>query len=937
MVDPNYAKTIFLAAIEAPPSDRAGFLDEATAGDAALRERIEILLEAYDNPDGFLEHPVAQFGAALDLSPAEPHVAEPPGAVIGPYKLLERLGEGGMGVVYLADQQAPIRRRVALKIIKPGMDTREVIARFEAERQALALMDHSSIARVLDAGATESGHPYFVMELVNGVPITEYCDQHKLPLRERLKLFVQVCDAVQHAHQKGIIHRDLKPSNVLVAVDAGRPVPKVIDFGVAKAMDQQLTAATIFTNLSQVIGTPLYMSPEQAETTGRDIDTRTDIFSLGVILYELLTDTTPFDKRRLSEAAYEEVRRIIREEEPPPPSTRIGASGHTMATTADHFQVDPKKLRQLVRGDLDWIVMKALDKERNRRYETANGLARDIQRYLADEPVEACPPSTTYRFRKFARRNRVALSTAVLVIAALVLGTVVSTWQAIRATRAEYLAEVSRAAATEQRTEAEKQHVQSEANFQLARKTVDEYFTLVSESKLFDVPGLQPLRTNLLEAALRFYKELGNRRSNEPAVMADLAVTYLRVAVVYHVTDRNDDAVAALRNGLEIVERLRRDHPGAAEHHRKLAGFWRGWRRVQANTQLPRDPLAAFQVLERLTALWEQLARENPATPGFQSDLAAIYYLMADLLISRDQRNEGLALLEKSRAVWDKLVRGHPEVPEFRADLARTCEDLAWRLIDPADSQRADALVRQAVTLREQLARDFPGVPQYRLDLAESLKSQGDRAARNHKNEEARTAYTRAVELCQDLADRFPLVPLYSETLVLTQHELEKVLESTDQLSDQQAKQSRLQEIDAVAKLAKDFPTSNVFPSHLAICYRDLALLLLVHNDPDEAIDAHRHAMQILEQLPDNRHGDGHYRSVIAKAHLDFGELLSHRGQPGSGETICRQALASFEKLVAEFPENAAYLRDLEDCRRRLAAVLHERNPAIGTSSVPKR
>jgi tetratricopeptide (TPR) repeat protein len=293
--------------------------------------------------------------------------------------------------------------------------------------------------------------------------------------------------------------------------------------------------------------------------------------------------------------------------------------------------------------------------------------------------------------------------------------------------------------------------------------------------------------------------------------------------------------------------------------------------------------------------------------------------------------------LEKSRAVWDKLVRGHPEVPEFRADLARTCEDLAWRLIDPADSQRADALVRQAVTLREQLAGDFPGVPQYRLDLAESLKSQGDRAARNHKNEEARTAYTRAVELCHDLADRFPLVPLYSETLVLTQHELIKVLESTGQLSDQQGEQSCRQEIDAVAKLAKDFPTSNVFPSHLAICYRDLALLLVVHNNPDEAIDAHRHAMQILEQLADNRHGDGYYLSVIAKAHLDFGELLTRRGQPRHGETICRQALVSFEKLVAGFPGNATYVRDLEDCRRRLAAVLQERNPAIGTTSVPKR
>jgi len=317
MINPNDAKSIFLAVIDLPPADRASFLKEATAGDAALHERVEALLKAHDNPDSFLDRPAARVAAPVDLSSAEMPVKEPPGTMIGPYKLLEPIGEGGMGIVYLAEQQQPVRRQVALKIIKPGMDSRQVIARFAAERQALALMVHPNIARVLDAGATDSGRPYFVMELACGVPITEYCDRNNLSVRRRLELFVQVCNAVQHAHQKGIIHRDLKPSNVLVTLDDGRPAPKVIDFGIAKAVSQPLTEKTILTNFAQLIGTPLYMSPEQAESTGQDIDTRSDIYSMGVMLYELLTGATPFDKQRFREADYEEIRRILRDEEPP--------------------------------------------------------------------------------------------------------------------------------------------------------------------------------------------------------------------------------------------------------------------------------------------------------------------------------------------------------------------------------------------------------------------------------------------------------------------------------------------------------------------------------------------------------------------------------------------------------------------------------------------
>jgi serine/threonine protein kinase/tetratricopeptide (TPR) repeat protein len=378
--------------------------------------------EPHFRAGNFLKSPAPEM--TIDAQP----ISESPGTVIGSYKLLEQIGEGGFGVVFMAEQHEPIRRKVALKVLKPGMDSKQVIARFEAERQALALMEHPNITRVHDGGATASGRPYFVMELVKGQPITEFCDQNQLTPKERLELFVHVCQAVQHAHQKGIIHRDLKPSNVLVSRHDTTPAVKVIDFGVAKALGQNLTDKTLFTGIAQMIGTPLYMSPEQAGMSDLDVDTRSDIYSLGVLLYELVTGTTPFTKERLKEASYDEMRRIIREEEPPRPSTRISTLGQAATPVSTQRKSDPKRLSQLVRGELDWIVMKALEKDRSRRYETANGFAMDVQRYLADEPVLACPPSAGYRFRKTVRRHKVALAISALVAACALILAGVGGW-----------------------------------------------------------------------------------------------------------------------------------------------------------------------------------------------------------------------------------------------------------------------------------------------------------------------------------------------------------------------------------------------------------------------------------------------------------------------------------------------------------------------------
>src|SRR5438067_737529 len=432
------ANDLFLKAAEmCSPDGRREFLERECAGDPALRAEVEALLEANDRAGGFLEAPAP--AAHLVATVEAPAVAERPGTTIGPYKLLEQIGEGGFGVVFLAEQQEPMRRKVALKVLKPGMDTRQVVARFEAERQALALMDHPHIAHVFDGGEAASGRPYFVMELVRGIPLTDFCDQNHLPVRQRLELFISVCQAVQHAHQKGVIHRDLKPSNILVTLHDGTPVAKVIDFGIAKAMGQQLTDKTLFTGFAQMIGTPLYMSPEQAELSGLDVDTRSDVYSLGVLLYELLTGTTPLDEERLRGLGYDELRRVILTDEPPKPSTRISTLGAAAVTVSANRQSDPRRLGQAVRGELDWIVMRCLEKDRNRRYESASALASDVQRYLSDESVQACPPTTWYRFRKFARRNRRAVATATaaaLVVVTAVTGLAASTFLITREQRA---------------------------------------------------------------------------------------------------------------------------------------------------------------------------------------------------------------------------------------------------------------------------------------------------------------------------------------------------------------------------------------------------------------------------------------------------------------------------------------------------------------------
>ena len=562
--EPRDIKIIFSEALEIKnPQDRIAYLDQACGQDEELRAKIEQLLTAHNQAGSFFNDPNVGSGSTLDNSP----LAEKAGTIIGRYKLLEKIGEGGMATVYMAEREQPIHRKVALKIIKLGMDTKQVIARFEVERQALALMEHPHIAKILDAGTTETGRPYFVMELVKGIPITKYCDNNNLSTRERLELFIQVCGAIQHAHQKGIIHRDIKPSNVLVALHDGKPVPKIIDFGIAKATQRRLTEKTLFTQFSQLIGTPEYMSPEQAEWSDLDIDTRTDIYSLGVLLYELLTSTTPFDAQELRQAGYSKMQKIICEGEPTKPSTKLSGLGETLAEVARHRKTSPDLLHKMVRGDLDWIVMKCLEKNRTRRYATAGELAADIERNLNHEPVQAAAPSVLYKVRKFVRRNRLAVIAGLLIAATLMIGFSIAIYGLVQANTQRKQAEINFQIA-------EKQRQSAEINFENARQAVDAMVNYAQD--MADIPQMEYLRRSILEEAVMFHQGFLQERSADSGVQTDLALTYLKIGDIQYSLDSPSRAEEAYAQAISQFNLLLKEDPDNSLIQRFMARCHRG-------------------------------------------------------------------------------------------------------------------------------------------------------------------------------------------------------------------------------------------------------------------------------------------------------------------------------------------------------------------------
>jgi serine/threonine protein kinase/Tfp pilus assembly protein PilF len=783
-------------------AERERFLTERCKDEQELKEQVVSLLQAPDGAGDFLRtSPVAPTGL----------VTEQVGDKIGRYKLLQKIGEGGMGTVFMAEQTEPLQRKVALKVIKAGMDSRQVIARFEAERQALAMMDHINIARVLDAGATESGRPYFVMELVHGVPITKYCDDNHLTPRERLELFVPICQAIQHAHQKGIIHRDIKPSNVMITLYDGKPVPKVIDFGVAKATEQKLTERTLFTQYGTMVGTLEYMSPEQAEMSALGVDTRSDIYSLGVLLYELLTGSTPLSLKRLREAAYGEILRMIKEEEPPKPSTRLSNSGEALASISAQRHMEPAKLTKLVRGELDWIVMKTLEKDRNRRYETANDVALDLQHYLKSEPVLACPPSAAYRFRKFARRNKAALATALALVLAVLLAVV-----GLIVNNRLVTAEKERA----------------DQNLSRAREAVKQYLLKTSENPLLSSGDFQGLRKELLETAIPFYEEFVRQDQQNPdlefergrayddlgflrqgigdleqavadyaeaqGIFRRLATSFpekpayrLRLAEGYNsrggVLDdlgRLEAAEGEYRQALTLAEQLQSGHDAASESLESLA-------RIQGNLGLLLKETGrlreAESMLRQAVATREKLLEQKPNSLPLRGQLAWSWNNLGTLLRAGRQSAEAESAFERVLKILDpeamqQITSGSPEPGKFQQQRAQAWNNLGTTRIDAGRFADAEQAFRQALAIKEKLAATFPSIPKYRQDLAASFNNLGTVLASLKRLDDAQAAYHKAIQLYERLAADSPAGTPYAVELAGTYANLGRLMGDQGQL-----------------------------------------------------------------------------------------------------------------------------------------------------------
>ena len=822
-----------------------------------MRCEVESLLRAHEPEGDFLESPAV--AVTVDRL-----IAERPGSIIGPYKLLQQIGEGGFCVVYMAEQERPVRRTVALKIIKAGMDTREVIARFEAERQALALMDHPNIAKVLDAGATESGRPYFVMELVKGVPITEFCDRNHMPAKDRLKLFIDVCHAIQHAHHKGVIHRDIKPTNVLVTLHDGVPVVKVIDFGVAKATAQKLTERTLFTAFGQMVGTPAYMSPEQAEMSGLDIDTRSDIYSLGVLLYELLTGTTPLEAKRLRSAGYAEMQRMIREEEPPRPSTRLSSLGQSATVLAGNRGTDPRQLARLLSGDLDWIVMKALEKDRNRRYGTPGNFAEDVERYLADDLVQARPPSSWYRLRKLARRNKRALMTATLagVILLVALGAVAGSigWlvrdQEARRTKLAsqlelILNEVKQQEAEQKWPEAVDAARRAEAL--LAGGGGDEVLEKQVRDVLADLTLVQRLEDIWLELAGR--TEGNNHEWSDQSY----AAAFREYGVDLDQCTEQQAAERLKSRPVTVALAPWLDHwaycrsgMGNDAGRRKLLGVAGQidpdvWRRKLRETTAHKD----------LKALIELTDSEN-----LVNQPAPTLYMLAGLLNQVGKQELATQVLRRAQQT-------HPEDCWINATLGRNLNSQV-----PPQAAEAVGFYRVAVALR-------PHKAQLHSSLGSCLSGQG-------KRDEAIACYRKAIEL--------------DPKSVVAHNNLGNILRDQGKLDEaiecyRQAIQIRpkfgsahvnlgnaLKAQDKLDEAIAAYRKAIVLEPKVTGAYYNLGNALAAQQQLDEAIDCYR---KVIELDPTN-----------AGAHNNLGNLLGRKGQTD-------EAIACYRKAIELAPQHA--------------------------------
>ena len=827
-------------------------------------------------------------------------VSLPPVHIEG-YRIIEEIGEGGMGIVYLAEQGKPIKRQVALKIIKPGMDSKQVIARFEAERQTLALLDHPNIAHIYNAGSTSSGRPYFVMEYVEGLPITDFCDQNKLSIEERLRLFIQVCEAIQHAHQKGIIHRDIKPSNVLITTQDEKTVPKVIDFGIAKAISQQMTEHTIFTEQGQLVGTPEYMSPEQIELTNQNIDTRSDIYSLGILLYELLTGALPFDTETLRKAAFGEIQKIIKEQDPPKPSTKLSHLGDDIKDIVQNRRTQLPLLVKRLHKELEWIPLMAIRKERDRRYKSAADLAEDIQNYLEGNVLIAGPESAGYKISKFIRRNRTSAVVGFVVFASLIIGLSLAIVGFIQASR--------------QRDLAKAEFQRAEANFQKAHKVVDE-MTDVAEGLLANMSQIGQVRRQLLQKTQAFYEGLLEEKSNDPAVREDIGRAYKRLGNINRLLGQYQLAEQAFYNAIDTFESFRDDSVIAPEYKHLLAVIYLEISFLgENNNQL----VEAMQTAKNSVELYKELVADFPNSIEYRQLLGASLFHLGIMLRDNGKIEESIQAHQEGIRIQGQLVEEFPDSIKYIKALAHTYYFIALPLEGVDRWEELKPYVSKALELMLPIVDKLPGSDNM-YELGTTYHYLGDMYFRTDQNLEAKQAYAQSIIIRKELAENYPSIHNYRQILAESSRNVTGILVELGQLDE------AVETIRESAKLFKalytDFPRNPYFRDNMIGNYNWLADLLTKSGRYEEAEHAYSELIGILEELAEKFPNEPRYRSKMASILNQFAASLKTSGRLEKSEQAFLQAINISEELTEDFPDEPSYRNELSIELRSFAEFL---------------